>query len=62
MSAARRVLTAEETRFLEKFTLPVAVVANEKDIVWANELFEENVSRGECMGESVLRYIYPYTY
>ncbi|MBR4888768.1 MAG: DHH family phosphoesterase, partial [Clostridia bacterium] len=61
MSAARRVLTAEETRFLEKFTLPVAVVANEKDIVWANELFEENVSRGECRGESVLRYIYPYT-
>ena len=32
MSAARRVLTAEETRFLDKFTLPVAVVANEKTL------------------------------
>ena len=57
----RRVLTAEETRMLEKFTLPVAVVANEKDIVWANELFEEAVSHGECRGDSILRYIYPYT-
>lgn len=61
MAAARRVLTAEETRMLEKFTLPVAVVANEKDIVWANELFEEAVSHGECRGDSILRYIYPYT-
>ncbi len=63
MRSARKVLTAEEQHAFEEFALPVAVVAPAGDIVWANEAFSASLcGGGECLGENVLRFLYPKTF
>ncbi len=60
--AAKNVLTAQDYDALEKFSIPVAAVAEEGDLVWANEAFLQAVSgRKDVRGDNVLRFIYPKT-
>lgn len=62
LRAARKVLSADDQHDFDQFALPVAVLGNLGDIVWANarfrDLFTEN---GEGRGDNIAAYIYPKT-
>ena len=63
LRAASRVLDAQEQEALEEFALPVAVAAPAGDVVWVNRAFAESLAKGKpCLGENVLRYVYPKTF
>lgn len=60
---AAKVLSAEERRALEEFALPVAMVGQAGDIVWANTAFRDSLcGGGPYAGDNVLRYLYPKTF
>ena len=60
--AAKNVLTAQDYEALNSFSIPVAAVAEEGDLVWANEVFLQAISgRKDIRGENALRLIYPKT-
>lgn len=62
VKSAQKVLSGEEYRALQEFTLPVAVVGDAGDIIWVNNAFLSGVSaRRECRGENILKFIYPKT-
>ncbi len=61
--AAGKVLAAGEEEALQEFAMPVAVVAPAGDLVWTNRAFAESLGKGRpCLGENVLKYIYPKTF
>lgn len=63
LRAAGRVLSAQEREALEEFAMPVAVAAPAGDVVWVNRAFSESLAKGKpCLGENVLRYVYPKTF
>lgn len=63
LKSAKKVLADEDGQALEEFALPVAVVAQAGDIVWANNAFTVSLCGGKnYMGENVLKYIYPKTF
>lgn len=60
--AAKNVLTAQDYQALDSFSIPVAAVAEEGDIVWANKVFLQAISgRKDIRGDNILRFIYPKT-
>ena len=60
VKAAERVLTAQDREALAAFTMPVALVGEAGDVVWANDVFLERVTPDrELRGENVQRLIYP---
>ena len=62
VKSVKKVLTAEERRAFDDFSLPMAAVAPAGDIVWANEVFVSALcGGGEYLGQDVMRYIYPKT-
>lgn len=62
VKSAQKILTGDEYRSLQAFTMPVAVVGNEGDIIWVNRSFFSGVSgKRECRGENILKFIYPKT-
>ena len=62
VKSAQKVLTGEEYRNLMEFTMPVAVIGEEGDIIWVNNAFADKVSEEhECRGENILKFVYPKT-
>lgn len=62
VKSAQKILSGEEYRALQEFTMPVAVIGNTGDIIWVNNAFLTNVSvKRECRGENILKFIYPKT-
>lgn len=62
VKSAQKILTGDEYRSLQEFTMPVAVVGDEGDIIWVNRSFFNGVSgKRECRGENILKFIYPKT-
>jgi cyclic-di-AMP phosphodiesterase len=62
VKSAQKILSGEEYRTLQEFTMPVAVIGNAGDIIWVNNAFLTQVSaKRECRGENILKFIYPKT-
>lgn len=62
VKSAQKILSGEEYRALQEFTMPVAVIGEEGDIIWVNDAFAAKVSvKRECRGENILKFIYPKT-
>ncbi|NLJ31073.1 MAG: DHH family phosphoesterase [Clostridiales bacterium] len=62
VKSAKKILTGDEYRSLEEFSIPVAVVGEAGDIIWVNRSFFDGVSgKRECRGENILKFIYPKT-
>jgi len=62
VKSAQKVLSGDEYRALQNFTMPVAVVGDEGDIIWVNQAFQSSVSaKRESRGENILKFIYPKT-
>lgn len=62
VKSAQKILSGEEYRALQEFTMPVAVIGDEGDIIWVNHAFLTSVSvKHECRGENILKFIYPKT-
>lgn len=62
LRAAKRVLSAENEHDFAQFSLPVAVLGNQGDIIWTNERFTELFSQDdEERGTNIASYIYPKT-
>ncbi|MBQ1985820.1 MAG: DHH family phosphoesterase [Clostridia bacterium] len=62
LRAAKRVLSAEEEHDFAQFSLPVAVLGNQGDIIWTNDRFTELFSPdNEEHGTNIASYIYPKT-
>lgn len=60
--AVRRILSGQEYQALQRLTMPVAIIGEAGDIVWANPAFLESVGgTRDCRGENILRYLYPHT-
>ena len=60
--AAKKVLFGKEYDALEQFTMPMAIVGEAGDIVWANAAFLESAGRArDCRGENVMKFLYPHT-
>ena len=58
MKSAGKVLSGREYQLLEDFTLPVAIVGNEGDVIWVNTAFLMDVGRdSEYRGENILKLI-----
>ena len=54
MKSASKVLSGREYQLLQDFTLPVAIVGNEGDIIWVNTAFLMDVGRdSEYRGENI---------
>lgn len=62
VKAAKKVLFGKEYDALEQFTMPMAIVGEAGDIVWANTAFLESAGRArDCRGENVMKFLYPHT-
>ena len=62
VKAAKKVLFGKEYDALEQFTMPMAIVGEAGDIVWANAAFLESAGRArDCRGENVMKFLYPHT-
>lgn len=62
VKSAQKILSGEEYRSLQNFTMPVAVIGDAGDIIWVNSTFSEKVSvNHECRGENIIKFIYPRT-
>nr|WP_319487867.1 DHH family phosphoesterase [uncultured Caproiciproducens sp.] len=62
VKSAQKILSGDEYRALMDFTMPVAVIGEEGDIIWVNSAFSAKVSeKHECRGENILKFIYPKT-
>ncbi len=62
VKSAQKILSGEEYRALQEFTMPVAVIGDAGDIIWVNNAFLTSVSvKHECRGENILKFIYPKT-
>ena len=62
VKAAKKVLFGKEYDALEQFTMPMAIVGEARDIVWANAAFLESAGRArDCRGENVMKFLYPHT-
>ena len=62
VTAAKKVLFGKEYDALEQFTMPMAIVGEAGDIVWANAAFLESAGRArDCRGENVMKFLYPHT-
>lgn len=62
VKSAQKILSGEEYRALQSFTMPVAVVGEAGDIIWVNGAFAGKVSADhECRGENIIKFIYPKT-
>ena len=58
MKSANKILSGREYQLLQDFTLPVAIVGNEGDIIWVNTAFLMDVGRdSEYRGENILKLI-----
>ena len=63
MKSANKVLSGREYQLLQDFTLPVAIVGNEGDIIWVNTAFLMDVGRdSEYRGENILKLIQSKTF
>ena len=62
VKSAQKILSGEEYRALQEFTMPVAVIGNAGAIIWVNTAFAAQVgTKRECRGENILKFIYPKT-
>ncbi|MDF2631824.1 MAG: family phosphoesterase [Caproiciproducens sp.] len=62
VKSAQKILSGEEYRSLQDFTMPVAVIGDAGDIIWVNGAFSAKVSvKHECRGENIIKFIYPRT-
>ena len=62
VKAAKKVLFGKEYDALVQFTMPMAIVGEAGDIVWANAAFLESAGRArDCRGENVMKFLYPHT-
>lgn len=62
VKAAKKVLFGKEYDALEQFTMPLAIVGEAGDIVWANPAFLESAGGArDCRGENVMKFLYPHT-
>ncbi len=62
VKSAQKVLSGEEYRSLQDFTMPIAVIGDAGDIIWVNSAFSSKVSmKHECRGENIMKFIYPKT-
>lgn len=60
VKAAKKVLFGKEYDALEQFTMPMAIVGEAGDIVWANAAFLESAGRArDCRGENVMKFLVP---
>jgi len=62
VKSAQKILSGEEYRSLQAFSMPVVVVGEAGDVIWANTAFLSGVSaQHECRGESISQFISPLT-
>ena len=61
IKSARELLSGEQYRSLREFALPVAVVGNAGDVIWVNEAFLSRMGKKDCLGDNIMKYIYPKT-
>ena len=62
VKSAQQILSGEDYRAMQEFTLPVVVIGAAGDIIWTNDAFLKSVSpKFECRGENILKFIYPRT-
>lgn len=60
VKSAQSVLTGDQYRTMQEFSLPVVLVGAAGDMIWFNDAFWNTVcEKRECRGESVLKFIYP---
>ena len=60
--SAKTVLTGDEYRVFQDFSLPVVIVGDAGDIIWFNRAFFSAVcGRHECRGQNIARFLYPQT-
>lgn len=60
LKSARNVLTGDQYRTMQEFSLPVVLVGEAGDMIWFNNAFWNTVcEKKELRGESVLKFIYP---
>ena len=62
VKSAEEILAGDRYRALQQFALPLAVVGEAGDVIWADDAFREQVCAGrECRGDNILKFIYPAT-
>lgn len=61
VKGARELLSGEQYRSLREFALPVAVVGEAGDIIWVNESFLSRMGTKSCLGDNIVKYLYPKT-
>lgn len=60
VKSAQSVLTGDQYRAMQEFSLPVVLVGDAGDMIWFNNAFWGMVcEKRECRGESILKFIYP---
>ncbi len=59
---AQTVLTGDQYRAMQEFSIPVVLVGAVGDMIWCNDAFRGTVcENGECRGENIGKFIYPQT-
>ncbi len=62
VKSAQTILAGDQYRAMQEFSIPVALVGPEDDVIWCNTAFWNTVcEKRECRGEGVGRFIYPQT-
>ncbi len=62
VKSAKTVLSGEQYRLMQEFSLPVVLVGQAGDMIWVNRMFWNNVcEKHECRGENIQKFIYPHT-
>ena len=62
VKSAKMVLSGEQYRLMQEFSLPVVLVGRAGDMIWVNRMFWNTVcEKRECRGENIQKFIYPHT-
>lgn len=62
VKSAKMVLSGEQYRLMQEFSLPVVLVGRAGDMIWVNRMFWNAVcEKRECRGENIQKFIYPHT-
>ena len=62
VASAQTVLSGNQYQNLESFSLPVVLVGEGNDVIWANSAFQKVVcEKNRCFGEDIRKFIYPKT-
>lgn len=62
VKSAQTILSGDQYRLMQKFSLPIVLVGESNDMIWINEAFWNTVcDKRECRGENIQKFLYPKT-